>query len=52
MLGEIHQQFIEVVRQGRGQRLKEDPEIFSGIMWTGERSVELGLADATGMQNM
>jgi protease IV len=48
MLGEIHQQFIEVVRQGRGQRLKEDPEIFSGIMWTGERSVELGLADGTG----
>src|SRR5690349_13483687 len=32
MLGEIHQQFIEVVRQGRGQRLKEDPELFSGMM--------------------
>jgi protease-4 len=48
MLGEIHRQFIEVVRQGRGQRLKEDPEIFSGIMWTGEKSVELGLADAMG----
>ncbi|SEK91136.1 S49 family peptidase [Nitrosovibrio tenuis] len=48
MLGEIHQQFMEVVRQGRGQRLKEDPQIFSGIMWTGERSVELGLADAMG----
>ncbi|HEX8873534.1 MAG TPA: S49 family peptidase, partial [Nitrosospira sp.] len=48
MLEEIHQQFIEVVRQGRGQRLKEDPEIFSGIVWTGERSIELGLADAMG----
>lgn len=48
MLDEIHQQFIEVVRQGRGQRLKEDPEIFSGIVWTGERSIELGLADAMG----
>jgi protease-4 len=48
MLGEIHQQFINVVRQGRGKRLKESPEIFSGLVWTGERSVELGLADALG----
>lgn len=48
MLGEIHQQFIKVVRQGRGPRLKESPEIFSGLVWSGERSIELGLADALG----
>lgn len=48
MLGEIHQQFIEAVRSGRGQRLKETEETFSGLIWTGERSVELGLADAIG----
>ena len=46
MLDQIHQQFINVVRQGRGKRLKESPEIFSGLVWTGEKSVELGLADA------
>jgi protease-4 len=48
MLQEIHQQFITVVRQGRGQRLKETPELFSGLLWVGTRSVELGLADAIG----
>ena len=48
MLGEIHQQFIEVVRKGRGKRLKETPEMFSGLMWTGAKSIELGLADALG----
>ena len=48
MLGEIHEQFIKVVRDGRGKRLKESPEIFSGLIWTGERSIELGLADALG----
>ena len=48
MLGEIHQQFIKVVRQGRQGRLKETPEIFSGLVWSGEKSVELGLADALG----
>jgi protease-4 len=48
MLGEIHQQFIGVVRQGRGKRLKETPETFSGLVWTGEKSVELGLADGLG----
>jgi protease-4 len=48
MLGEIHQQFMKVVRQGRGARLKESPEIFSGLVWTGEKSIELGLADALG----
>ena len=48
MLDEIHQQFINVVRQGRGKRLKETPETFSGLIWTGEKSVELGLADGLG----
>jgi protease-4 len=48
MLNEIHEQFIRSVRQGRGNRLKETPEIFSGLVWTGEKSVELGLADALG----
>jgi protease IV len=48
MLREIHQQFIEVVRQGRGKRLKEGPETYSGLVWTGQRSIELGLADALG----
>lgn len=48
MLGEIHEQFIKVVRQGRGTRLKETPETFSGLIWTGEKSIELGLADGLG----
>jgi protease-4 len=48
MLGDIHQQFIDVVRQGRGKRLKETPELFSGLLWVGSRSVELGLADGLG----
>jgi len=48
LLGEIHKQFIEVVRQGRGKRLKETPEMFSGLMWTGSQSIGLGLADDFG----
>jgi protease-4 len=48
MLEDIHQQFINVVRQGRGKRLKENPDIFSGLVWTGEQSVDLGLADGFG----
>ena len=48
MLGEIHQQFIDVVKKGRGKRLKESPEIFSGLLWTGATSIELGLTDAFG----
>ena len=39
---------IEVVKRGRGDRLKADPQIFSGLIWTGERSIELGLADGLG----
>lgn len=45
MLDQIHQQFITVVKQGRGKRLKETPEMFSGLFWSGEQAVELGLAD-------
>ncbi len=48
MLNEIHEQFKTVVRNGRGARLKETPEIFSGLFWSGEQSVKLGLADAYG----
>lgn len=48
MLDEIHAQFKKVVRDGRGDRLQESKEIFSGLIWTGERAVELGLADAFG----
>jgi len=48
MLDQIHAQFIEVVRKGRGERLKESAEIFSGLFWTGQESVELGLADEMG----
>jgi protease IV len=48
MLNEIHQQFIEVVRKGRGKRLKESPDMFSGLMWTGAKSIELGLSDGFG----
>jgi len=48
MLDQIHQQFIKVVKQGRGDRLKETPETFSGLFWTGEQSIQLGLADAYG----
>ncbi|SCY69039.1 protease-4 [Nitrosospira sp. Nl5] len=48
ILGDVHQQFIQVVQQGRGKRLKEAPEIFSGIVWTGQKSIDLGLTDAIG----
>jgi len=48
MLNEIHEQFKTVVRNGRGNRLKETPETFSGLFWSGEQSIKLGLADALG----
>ena len=48
MLNQIHQQFISVVKAGRGQRLKETPEMFSGLFWTGQQAIELGLADQLG----
>lgn len=48
MLAEIHQQFIEAVRKGRGKRLKETPDMFSGLVWSGAKGIELGLVDAFG----
>ncbi|MDO5653549.1 MAG: signal peptide peptidase SppA [Brachymonas sp.] len=48
MLNQIHQQFIDVVRKNRGERLKETPEMFSGLIWTGQQAVDMGLADQLG----
>ncbi|OYY55392.1 MAG: S49 family peptidase, partial [Polynucleobacter sp. 24-46-87] len=48
MIDEIHQQFIDVVKAGRGDRLKETPEMFSGRVWNGEQAVKIGLADGYG----
>ena len=48
MLAQIHQQFIRVVKEGRGERLKETPETFSGLYWNGEQAISLGLADKLG----
>jgi len=48
LIKDIHQQFIGVVREGRGKRLKETPDMFSGLIWTGQMSIELGLADGLG----
>ena len=48
MLADIHQQFIDVVKQGRGARLKETPDTFSGLVWNGQKGVEMGLADGYG----
>ena len=48
LLEDVHKQFIEVVRKGRGKRLKESPELFSGLMWTGQQAIDLGLADGYG----
>lgn len=48
LLSTIHQQFIATVKQGRGARLKENPQLFTGLVWSGEKSVELGLIDGLG----
>jgi len=48
LIDEIHNQFIAAVREGRGKRLKETPDMFSGLIWSGAKSVELGLADGFG----
>ena len=48
LLGAIHEQFKTAVRDGRGVRLKEDPELFTGLIWTGEESLDMGLVDAFG----
>ena len=48
MLDTIHRQFIEVVKAGREGKLADDPDLFTGLVWTGDRAVELGLADGLG----
>ena len=48
MIDQIHQQFIRVVKEGRGARLKESEEVFSGLFWNGEDAVRIGLADKIG----
>jgi len=48
LLNDVHRQFIAAVKEGRGKRLKDDPDLFSGLVWTGSRSIELGLADGLG----
>ncbi len=48
LLDEVHQQFISAVKAGRGDRLKETPEMFSGLVWTGEAGVKIGVADGFG----
>lgn len=48
MLSQIHQQFIDTVKQGRGDKLKDSDKLFSGLIWTGEESVKLGLVDGLG----
>jgi protease-4 len=48
LLKEVHQQFIDIVKKGRGERLNEDPSLFTGLIWTGEQGLKLGLVDALG----
>ncbi len=48
LLNDVYMQFVDTVKQGRGDRLKKDEKIFSGLIWTGEESVELGLVDGLG----
>ena len=50
MLDQIHKQFIDTVKAGRGKKLKETPDMFSGLFWSGQQAVELGLAD--GLSNL
>ena len=48
LLNGVHAQFIKAVKEGRGDRIKSDPDLFSGLVWTGTQSIELGLADGEG----
>ena len=48
LLDELHGQFIEAVKQGRGDRLKGGEELFSGLFWSGEQALALGLVDGLG----
>ncbi|MFC6674048.1 signal peptide peptidase SppA [Marinobacterium aestuariivivens] len=51
VLAKTHQQFIQRVKEGRGDRLKNDPRIFSGLIWNGEQALEIGLIDGLGSMN-
>lgn len=51
LIGQVHQQFISAVKQGRGERLKETPEMFSGLVWTGTEGIKLGLVDDIGSED-
>ncbi|MEW5755964.1 MAG: signal peptide peptidase SppA [Pseudomonadota bacterium] len=48
MLEDIHQQFIDAVKKGRGERLGDSPDLYTGLIWTGEQALELGLVDGLG----
>ena len=48
LLKQVHNQFIEVVKKGRGDKLADNPKIFSGLFWSGESAIDLGLADGYG----
>lgn len=48
LINQVHQQFITAVKTGRGDRLKETPDMFSGLVWTGEESIKNGISDAYG----
>ena len=48
VINTVHNQFIDAVKQGRGDRLKDNPDLFSGLVWTGQDSIKLGLADEVG----
>jgi protease-4 len=48
LLKEIHEQFVNTVKRGRGDRLAKDPKLFSGLIWTGVQALDLGLVDALG----
>ena len=48
ILTQVHEQFINTVKRGRGDRLSDDPDLFTGLFWTGEKAKELGLVDEFG----
>ena len=52
VLTEVHNQFIKAVKDGRGKRLKENPQLFSGLVWTGDEGMKLGLVDGLGSSSM
>lgn len=51
LINQVHQQFISAVKAGRGDRLKENPDMFSGLIWTGEEGIKQGIVDAVGNQD-